>query len=184
MIPNSPENRAKRAYKALSSNRNTLYNRMVDFILENRSRLRDETGGTELSGFTLLQMDEQFLQKMQVLDRCMCELARPEPKEGHTTTTTYETVEVNAKREELPQKIADALAERGESELLDLCVLRADDTGAEVLLVLAREDYDVPVKPAKPAEKQEQQQEGQSGQSGASELSGQTEFGDDIPNGL
>ena len=179
--PNSPENRAKRAYKALSGNRNTLYNRMVDYILENRTRLRNETGGAELSAFTLLQLDEQFLAKMQILDRCMGELARPEPKEGQTTTTTYETVEVIAKREELPQKIADALAERGESEFLDLCVLRADDLAAEVLLVLAREDYDVPAKPSR-TEKLEQ--DGQSGQSGQNGPGGQNEFGDDIPNGL
>ena len=175
--PNSPENRAKRAYKALSSNRNTLYNRMVDYILENRGRMRGETSGVDMSNFTLTQLDEQFLAKMHVLDRCMSELARPEPKEGQTTTTTYETVEVIAKREELPQKIADALAERGESEFLDLCVLRADEVGAEVLLVLAREDYEVPVKPR--TEKQEQ--DGQSGQSGQG---GQSELGDDFPNGL
>ena len=176
--PNSPENRAKRAYKALSTNRNTLYNRMVDYILDNRGRMRGETSGTDMSNFMLTQLDEQFLAKMHVLDRCMSELARPEPKEGQTTTTTYETVEVIAKREELPQKIADALAERGESEFLDLSVLRADDNFAEVLLVLAREDYDVPVK-TPVAEKKES--DGQSGQSGQA---GQNDAGDDMPNGL
>jgi hypothetical protein len=176
--PNSPENRARRAYKALSASRNTLYNRMVDFILANRTRLRDEVAGTDLGGFLHTQLEDMFLTKMQVLDRTMGELARPEPKEGQTTTTTYETVEVIAKREELPQKIADALAERGESDFLDLCVLRADDHAAEVLLVLAREDHNVP---AKPSHTEKIEQDGQSGQSGQT---GQGEFGDDIPNGL
>ena len=176
--PNSPENRAKRAYKALSQNRNTLYNRMVDYILENRARMRGEVNGADLSSFTITHLDEQYLSKMQVLDRVMGEISRPEPKEGQTTTTTYETVEVSAKRDELPQKIADALAERGESEFLDLSVLRADDNFAEVLLVLAREDYDVPVK-TPVAEKKES--DGQSGQSGQA---GQNDAGDDMPNGL
>ncbi|MEI6235697.1 MAG: hypothetical protein WCT04_21790 [Planctomycetota bacterium] len=175
--PNSPENRAKRAYKALSANRNTLYNRMVDFVLDNRGRMRNEVSGSDMGTFLLQQMDEQYLSKMHILDRALGELARPEPKEGQVTTTTYETVEVIAKREELPQKIADALAERGESDFLDLCVLRADETGAEVLLVLAREDFHVPVKPR--TEKLEQ--DGQSGQNGQG---GQSELGDDFPNGL
>ncbi len=173
--PNSPENRAKRAYKALSQNRTLLYNRMVDYILDNRPRLRAEMSGAELGNFTLTQLEEQYLLKMQVIDRVMGEIARPEPKEGHTTTTTFETVEVVAKREELPQKIADALAARGDSDFLNLCVLRADDKSAEVLLVVAREEYNVPIKAAA-AEKQEQ--DGQSGQNGSGEL------GDDQQNGL
>jgi len=176
--PNSPENRAKRAYKALSHCRSTLYNRLCDFILTNRGRLREEATGTEASNYCHQQLDELFLTKMNVLDRTMGELARPEPKEGQTTTTTYETVEVIAKREELPQKIADALAERGESDFLDLCVLRADENVAEVLLVLAREDHEVP---ATPVRTDKQEQDGQSGQSGQS---GQTDIGDDLPNGL
>ncbi len=177
--PNSPENRARRAYKALSSTRTTLYNRMVDFILENRSRMRDEASGAEMGGFTLAQLDETYLAKMQVLCRAMGELSHPEPKEGQTTTTTYETVEVIAKREELPQKIADALAERGESDFLDLCVLRADDQAAEVLLVLAREDHNVPIKPKHPENVEQDGQNGQAGQGGLGEFGG-----DDIPNGL
>jgi len=173
--PNSPENRAKRAFKALSHTRGILYQRLSDFVLTNRARLRQEASGNDIGGFTHQQLEEQFLTKMSVLDRAMGELARPEPKEGQTTTTTYETIEVIAKREELPQKIADALAERGESDFLDLCVLRADEHGAEVLLVLAREDHEVP---ATAARSEKQQQDGQSGQLG------QNDFGDDLPNGL
>src|SRR4029079_16958922 len=124
----------------------------VDFILANRGRLRDEVAGSDLGGVMHSQLEELFLTRMQVLDRSMGELARPEPKEGQTTTTTYETVEVIAKREELPQKIADALAERGSSDFLDLCVRRADEQTAEVLLVLAREDHDVVAAPKKEPE--------------------------------
>jgi hypothetical protein len=75
-----------------------------------------------------------------VVERSVAELARGESRENQTTTTTYETVEVIAKREDLPQKVADALAEHGESDLLDICVLRADEKQAEILLVMARED--------------------------------------------
>lgn len=64
---------------------------------------------------------------------------------GTTTTTTYETVEVTARREDIPQRVADALAEHGESDLLGINVLRADDKHAEILLVMAREDV---VQPA------------------------------------
>lgn len=174
--PNSPENRAKRAFKALSQVRGTLYNRLADHILANRSRLREEAAGSEHGSFSLHAIDEQFLSKMNILDRAMGELSRPEPKEGQTTTTTYETIEVIAKREELPQKIADALAERGESDFLDLCVLKADENSAEVLLVLAREDHVMIAKPALAlAEKQEQ--EGPSGQSGPGGAKGSSAAG-------
>lgn len=197
-IPNGPENRAKRAFKALSQVRSTLYNRLVDLVLANRPRLRDEAAGNELGTFTIQTIDEHVM-KMNVIDRAMGELARPEPREGQTTTTTYETVEVIAKRDELPQKIADALAERGESDFLDLCVLRADELTAEVLLVLAREDHDV-VVPAQNAQRNEKdkKEKGQSGQAGPGGQAGNSgpaaggqsgpagsgEFGDDIPNGL
>jgi hypothetical protein len=197
--PNSPENRAKRAFKALSGLRSTIYTRLVDYVLLNRSRLREEASGQDLASYTHQQLDELFLTKMNILDRAMSEVARPEPREGQTTTTTYETVEVIAKREELPQKIADALAERGESDFLDLCVLRADEHSAEVLLILAREDQDVPVAQVRTDEKQDEQSgpSGPSGQSNKGGLGGMGGLGgiggsknlgdlgsDDVPNGL
>ncbi len=124
--------------------RNALYRRYVDYILANEHRIRDEVSGEDSYSFTLQQLDEQFLNKLNIVERAVAELTRSEFREGQTTTTTYETVEVIAKREELPQKVADALAEHGDSDFLDLCVLRADDKLAEVLLVLAREEAGPP----------------------------------------
>jgi hypothetical protein len=62
----------------------------------------------------------------------------------------------------LPQKVADALAEHGESDFLDLSVLRADDKMAEVLLVLAREEAGAPAQSV-PAERKKQGEQGEQG---------------------
>lgn len=140
-VQTEAEKKSRRAYAAMADIRNALYRRMVDYVLANETRLKDEVSGEDSYSFTLQQLDEQFLNKLNILERAVSELSRCEFREGQTTTTTYEAVEVLARRDELPQKVADALAEHGESDFLDLCVLRADDKQAEVLLVLAREEH-------------------------------------------
>jgi hypothetical protein len=154
------ENRAKRAYNTMAEIRATLYRRLVDYVLANEGRIRDEVKGEDTYSFTLQQMDEHFLNKLNIVERAVAELSRCEHRDGQVTTTTYEAIEVLAKREELPQKVADALAEHGESDFLDMCVLRADDKLAEVLLVLAREDSGTPPAAIKP----EKQQHGEQGE--------------------
>jgi hypothetical protein len=164
------EQRSKCAFNAMLEIRNALYRRLVDYVIVNESRMMDEAGGEDSYSFTLQQLDEQFLNKLNVVERAVGELNRCEHREGQTTTTTYEAVEIIARRQELPQKVADALAEHGDSDFLDLCVLRADDKTAEVLLVMAREDSgSPPVKTAKP-ERQEQgeHEQGDSGDESAS----------------
>jgi uncharacterized protein (DUF2336 family) len=157
---NQQDTRAKRAYQSMLEIRSALYKRLVDYVVANEGRIRDEVSGEDSYSFTLQQLDEQFLNKMNVIERAVAELARCEhPREGQTMTTTYEAVEVIARREELPQKVADALAEHGESDFLDMCVLRADDKQAEVLLVMAREETGTPA-PAGQKEKQEQGEQG------------------------
>jgi len=160
--PNTPtnqESRAKKAFTAMSEIRNGLYRRLVEYVLANEHRIKDEVSGEDTYSFTLQQLDEQFLNKLNIVERAVGELTRCEYREGQTTTTTYEAVEVVARREELPQKIADALAEHGESDFLDLCVLRADDKQAEVLLVMAREENGPPAPVATPEPQQREQGE-------------------------
>lgn len=142
--PVKPDDRVRRAYGVMAEIRATLYRRLADYVLAHETRIRSETLGEESYSFCLQQMDELFLNKLGVVERAVAELSRSDSRESQTTTTTYETVEVVAKREDLPQKIADALAEHGESDLLELCLLRADEKQAEVLLVLAREDHEQP----------------------------------------
>jgi hypothetical protein len=143
--------------------RNTLYRRLVDYVLAHERRIKSEVSGEESYSFTLQQMDEQFLNKLNVVERAVAELTRCECREGQTTTTTFEAIEVIAKREELPQKVADILAEHGESEFLDLCVLRADEKHAEVLVVLAREESGPPAAVV-PAEKKKHGGQGEKGE--------------------
>ena len=138
--PATNDDRVKRAYGIMAEIRAKLYRRLADYVLTNENRIRNEAIGEESYSFSLQQMEDMFLNKLNVVERAVAELARGESRENQTTTTTYETVEVIAKREDLPQKVADALAEHGESDLLDICVLRADDKQAEILLVMARED--------------------------------------------
>jgi hypothetical protein len=163
-VPPKPanDNRPRQAYNAMLEIRNSLYRRMVEYVLTNHGQMLSEVNGEDSYNFTLQQMDEQFLNKMNVIERALCELARCEQREGQMMTT-FETVEVVAKREELPQKVADALAEHGESDLLDLCVLRADEKQAEVLLVLARED-NAACAPAPRVEKGGRGEQGEKGE--------------------
>lgn len=155
------EERARLAAEAMLDIRNALHRRLVDYVLTNENRIRDEVSGEDSYSFTLQQLDEQFLNKLNIIERAVGELARGEHREGQLMTTTYEAVEVTAKRDELPQKIADALAEHSESDFLDLCVLRADDKQAEVLLVMAREDNGLPMPPSKRSETEEQGEQGE-----------------------
>ena len=141
------DERAKRAYGIMAEIRATLYKRLADYVLNNESRIRAETLGEDSYSFSLQQLEELFLNKLNVVERAVTELSRSETREGQPMTTTYETIEVVAKREDLPQKVADALAEHGDSDLLDLCILRADEKQAEVLLVMAREETGVPPEP-------------------------------------
>lgn len=138
--PVKRDDRARRAYGIMAEIRSVLYQRLADYVLSNEARIRSETLGEESYSFCLQQMDEMFLNRLGIIERAVAELSRSDQRESMTTTTTYETIEVVAKREDLPQKVADALAEHGESDLLDVCVLSADDKQAEILLVLARED--------------------------------------------
>ena len=49
----------------------------VDLVARpNRSRLREEGSGTDLSSYTHQQLDELFLAKMNILDRAMGETLR------------------------------------------------------------------------------------------------------------
>ncbi|MGD0091521.1 MAG: hypothetical protein ABSE73_16500 [Planctomycetota bacterium] len=169
--PGSAEARNKQAYSQMLEVRNVLYRRLVDYVLTNARQIKDEVGGEELYSFTLQQMDEQLLSKLNIVERANCELARGESREGQTTTTTFEAIEVIAKREELPQKVADVLAEHGESEFLDLAVLRADEKHAEVLVVLAREESS-PRPAAAPAEKKPQGGQSEKGEKGEDLSSG------------
>jgi hypothetical protein len=125
--------------------RTSLHRRLADYVLNNESRIRAETMGEESYSFCLQQMDEMFLNKLTVVERTVAELGRSESREGQPTATTYEAVELVARREDLPQKVADALADHGDSDFLELCPLRVDDKQAEVLLVLAREETGVPM---------------------------------------
>ena len=160
--PANPETRAKQAFTAMAEIRGSLYRRLVEYVLTHERRLRDEVNGEDSYSYTLQQMDEQFLNKLNIIERAVGELSRCEHRDGQVTTTTYETIEVIAKRDELPQKIAEVLAEHGESDFLDLCVLRADDQRAEVLVLLAREDNGPPPAASRP----EQHQQGEQGEQG------------------
>lgn len=127
----------RHALNLLNDVRTDLVRKLADYVVANSRRIRDETSGEDSYGFTLHQMDELFLIKLNIIERAMAELARLDVRE---TSTTYECIEVSAKREELPQRVADALADRGNAELLGIAVLSATAENADLLLVTNRED--------------------------------------------
>jgi len=159
------DDRVKRAYGVMAEIRARLYRRLAEYVLANEARVRAETLGEETYSFCLQQMEDLFLNKLNVVERAVAELARSEAREGQPTTTTYETVEVSARREDLPQRVADALAERAESDLLDVCVLRADAQQAEILIILAREEA-APTPERAPTDRSPRSEGGTSGDSG------------------
>jgi hypothetical protein len=158
------DERVRRACGVMTEVRSRLYRRLAEYVLAHENRIRAETAGEESYSFCLQQMEELFLNKLNVVERAVAELGRPEPREPTSTTTTYETVEITSRREDLPQRIADALAERAESDLLNVCVLRADDRQAEILLILSREE--ATQARTQPAGEQAKRDEGATGDSG------------------
>jgi hypothetical protein len=147
---NAQIEKARKAYGIMAEVRTALYQRLADYVLGNERRIKAEMLGEESYSFCLQQMDDLFLNKLNVVERAVAELSRCETREKPQAATTYEVVEVLASRDELPQKVADALAAHGESDLLNVCVLRADEKQAEVLLVLAREETAPPASGVKP----------------------------------
>ena len=160
--------------------RSALHRRLVKYVLQHADGLREEAHSTDGYNFLHQQMDEQILAKLCAASRALGELnIQPEIREPQQLMTTYEAVEVTARREDMPQKIADALAEHSDSDFLNMSVIRADDQHAEVLLLLARQDTGqaAAAQPAAEARARGEQSEpgdqsGQSGPNGQSEQSG------------
>lgn len=172
---------AKQAFQVMLDVRTALHKRLVKYVLQNAEGLREEAHSTDGYNFLHQQMDEQILAKLCTASRALGELnIQPEMREPQQLMTTYEAVEVTARREDMPQKIADALAEHSDSDFLNMSVIRADDQHAEILLLLARQDTGqaaATVQPAAEARARGDQSEpgdqgGPSGQSGQSGQSG------------
>ncbi len=142
---NIQEDNKKRAFGIISDIRNSLLRRLAEYVLDNEGRIRSETMGEDSYSFCLQQMEEFYLNKLTIVERTVAELSRSDSREGQPMATTYEAVELVAPREELPQRVADALAEHGLSDFLDLVPLKIDDKQAEVLLVMAREESGIPL---------------------------------------
>ena len=122
----------------LSELRKSLCQRLTGFVTQNERQLRAEITGRDTFNLMLGQMDELFLSKLGVLDRAMYEINRGEqPGAAAEQTTHFEVVEIRANREELPQKIANLLAEHAEKTLLQLIPLRTNQEDAELLAVFS-----------------------------------------------
>ncbi|MGH7143502.1 MAG: hypothetical protein ACREJ2_05125 [Planctomycetota bacterium] len=122
----------------LTELRKSLCQRMAQFVLTNERQLRAEITGRDTFNLMLGQMDELFLSKLGVLDRALYEVNRMEaPQASAEQTTHFEVIEVRSAREELPQKIANLLAEHAEKSLLQLLPLRTTPEEAELLAVFS-----------------------------------------------
>lgn len=126
-----------KALGVLSELRKSLCQRIVAFVLQNERQLRAEITGRDTFNLMLGQIDEQFLSKLGVLDRAMYEINRGESAKHTEQTTHFEVVEIRASREELPQKIANLLAEHAEKSLIQLLTLRSSQEEAELLAVFS-----------------------------------------------
>lgn len=115
--------------------------KLAQHVVEHAGQLRAETFNEESYGFALQQLEEKFLGRLSLVDRALSELQRMEQRlETREATTTFEAVTISANDTDLPQKIADLLAENASAEVVALELLRAREGKLDMLVVFARED--------------------------------------------
>jgi len=128
---------ALRAISSLSKARDAMIADMADYINRNRDQIAQEIDSPEGYSFALQQVEDNYLNRINRVERSLHLLYR---FNTHEVTTTYEAVELKAPRAELPQRICDLLAERAGSVLLEVVPLRIDDATAELLVVFSKEE--------------------------------------------
>ena len=73
---NSDKDRHGQSLGILSRLQRTLIRRLMDYVVENESSLRMAVDGTEGYGFTLHQLDELFLGRLNIVERGIAELQK------------------------------------------------------------------------------------------------------------
>ena len=110
--------RHDQALSALGRLQKTLVRRLTDYVIENEESLRLAAEGTEGYGYTLHQLDELFLSRLNLVERAIAELQKS-PARG---SSRYRTLCFPARPEALEQKINSRLEKMPEARILGISV--------------------------------------------------------------
>jgi hypothetical protein len=118
MAKNSKSTHAK-ALQVLTRLQKALLRRLADYVLENEATLRQAADGAEGYGFSLHQLDELFLSRLNLVERAIAELQKS-PAKG---SSRYRTLCFAARPDELEQKVNSRLEKMPEARILGISVL-------------------------------------------------------------
>ena len=117
MAKNNKSAHAK-ALQVLTRLQKALLRRLADYILENEATLRQAADGAEGYGFSLHQLDELFLARLNLIERTMAELHKS-PMEG---ANRYRSLVFSAPREEVEHEINSRLEKMTSARVLGVTV--------------------------------------------------------------
>ena len=117
MAKNSKSTHAK-ALQVLTRLQKALLRRLADYVLENEATLRQAADGAEGYGFSLHQLDELFLSRLNLIERTMAELHKS-PVEG---ANRYRSMVFSAAPEELDPDIHSRLPQINSDRVLGVTV--------------------------------------------------------------
>jgi hypothetical protein len=117
MAKNSKSSHAK-ALQVLTRLQKALLRRLADYVLENEATLRQAADGAEGYGFSLHQLDELFLSRLNLIERTMAELHKS-PVEG---ANRYRSMVFSAAREDVEHEINSRLEKMPSARVLGVTV--------------------------------------------------------------
>ena len=98
-----------KALQVLMNLQKALLKRLADYVLENQATLRQAAEGAEGYGFTLHQLDELFLSRLNLIERAMAEIHKaPGPGGNRYRSMVFATSrdevesEINSRLEKMP----------------------------------------------------------------------------------
>lgn len=106
------------ALSALGRLQKTLVRRLIEYVIDNDESLRLAAEGTEGYGYTLHQLDELFLARLNLVERAIAELQRS-PARG---TSRYRTLCFPASVDAVEQKINARFEKMPEARILGISV--------------------------------------------------------------
>ena len=110
--------RQGQALSALGRLQKTLVRRLANYVMENDESLRLAAEGTEGYGYTLHQLDELFLARLNLVERAIAELQKS-PARG---TNRYRTLCFPVRPEAVEQKINSRLEKMPDARILGVSV--------------------------------------------------------------
>ncbi len=118
-MPKADKGQHNQALSTLGRLQKTLVRRLTDYVIENEDSLRLAAEGTEGYGYTLHQLDELFLSRLNLVERAIAELQKS-PARG---ASRYRTLCFTARAEALEQTINSRLEKMPEARILGISVL-------------------------------------------------------------